>query len=53
MTVLAEASPAAKTFLTFSVPVGPLSGKTIVGVAIWLISWLVVGLLWKEKEPKQ
>jgi hypothetical protein len=50
MTVLAEASPAVKTFLTFSVPVGPLSGKTIVGVSIWLISWLVLGLLWKDKD---
>ena len=50
MTVLAEASPAIKTFLTFSVPVGPLSGKTIVGVILWLVSWAVLGLLWKDKD---
>jgi hypothetical protein len=50
MTVLAEASQAAKTFLTFSEPVGPLSGKVIVAVIIWLITWFVLGMLWKDKE---
>jgi hypothetical protein len=50
MTVLAEASPAIKEALTFVKPVGPLSGKTTVGVIIWLIAWAILGYLWKDKE---
>lgn len=49
-TTLAEISPAIKTALTWSVPVGPLSGKTILGVILWVISWLVLHNLWKDKE---
>ena len=50
MTVLAEASAAIKTAITFSKPVGPLSGKTILGVLIWLVAWAVLGNLWKDKD---
>jgi len=31
-------------------PSGPLSGKTTLGIAVWLISWLLLGFLWKDKE---
>ena len=50
MTVLAEISASLRTALTFSAPVGPLSGKTTVAVIIWLISWVVLGFLWKGKN---
>jgi hypothetical protein len=49
MTTLAEI-PAIKSALNFYNPVGPLSGKTIVAVVIWLISWAVLYFLWKGKE---
>lgn len=49
-TTLAEISPAIKTALTWSVPVGPLSGKTMLGVILWAISWFVLHTLWKDKE---
>lgn len=49
-TTLAEISPAVKTALTWSVPVGPLSGKVGVGVILWAISWVILHNLWKDKE---
>jgi hypothetical protein len=50
MTTGAEASPGLKEFLTWSTPVGPLSGKVGVSVIIWLISWAVMHYLFKDKE---
>ena len=50
MTVLVELSAAIKTAFTFFKPVGPLSGKTTLGVIIWLISWIILGSMWKDKN---
>ena len=50
MTVLVEASKAIKTAFTFSKPVGALSGKTTLAVLIWLVAWVVLGSLWKDKD---
>jgi hypothetical protein len=30
--------------------VGPLAGKTIMGTIAFFVSWLVLGILWKDKE---
>ena len=46
VTTLAAMVPALANILTFYVPAGPLSGKTTVAVAAWLISWLVLHGLW-------
>ncbi|TMR95449.1 hypothetical protein [Nonomuraea basaltis] len=43
-TTLAEASPAVKEGLAWSKAVGPLSGKTIGAVIVWLVAWLVLHL---------
>lgn len=50
LTTLAEMSPGLKTALTWSVSVGPLSGKTGVGVIAWVISWVVLHRLWQDKN---
>jgi len=50
ITVLAEASPAIRTSLNLMNPVGPLSGKVLVGVVIWLVAWLILGIMWRGKE---
>jgi hypothetical protein len=39
LTTLAEASESIKEFLEFNSAVGPLSGKTILAVVVWLASW--------------
>jgi hypothetical protein len=31
-------------------PVGPLSGKTTLGVAVFFIAWVILHSMWKRKE---
>jgi len=50
MTTLAEASAPLKTALILTKPVGPLSGKTLVGVVAWLISWFLLDKFLKDKD---
>ena len=50
MTVGAEASAALKTALTLNAGVGPLSGKTVVGVVAYLLSWAVLHWAWKDRD---
>ena len=50
VSALAEAIAAWSAVLVWSKPVGALSGKTILGIAAWLASWLIFGLLWKDRE---
>lgn len=50
MTTLAEASEGIKTALNWLGPVGPLSGKTGVGILFWLISWFFLNMALKDKE---
>lgn len=51
--VLAQYSPVIKDILTWSNPVGPLSGKTGVGVIAWFISLFILIPLWKNKEVNE
>ncbi|MGH2605237.1 MAG: hypothetical protein ACRDG5_01475 [Anaerolineales bacterium] len=50
MTVLAETSDGLRSLLALYKPAGPLSGKTTVAVAIWLVAWAVLGRLWGDKD---
>lgn len=49
LTTLAEASTDIKDFLSFYDPVGPLSGKTIGAIVLWLITWGALHLMWKDR----
>jgi hypothetical protein len=50
VSALAEAIAAWSAMLVWSKPVGALSGKTTLGIAAWLVSWLILGLLWKDRQ---
>ncbi len=50
LTTLAEASTDIANMLNWNKGVGPLSGKTIVPVAVWLISWVLLTMTWKGKN---
>lgn len=50
LTTLNEASAAAHDFLDLYAPVGPLSGKTLIAVAAWALSWAVLGAAWRRKD---
>jgi hypothetical protein len=49
VTTLVEASAGIKKALTFDTSVGPLSGKTIITVAVWLAAWAVLHLVYRRK----
>jgi hypothetical protein len=42
VTTLAEASTRVSDWLAWSDRVGPLSGKTILAVVVWLVAWAVL-----------
>ncbi|MGO9410184.1 MAG: hypothetical protein ACLQCB_05455 [Spirochaetia bacterium] len=50
ISTLAEAMAAFGKALVWSKPVGDLSGKTIIGIAVWLVCWLILGLAWKDRD---
>jgi hypothetical protein len=49
LTTLAEASTTVKDWLQFSDSVGPLSGKIIVTVVVWLLAWVVLHIALRNK----
>ena len=49
---LAEASPKISIALNFHNPTGDLSGKSTIAVAIWLITWFILHMIWKKQTPK-
>ena len=49
-TTLAEASAPIKDFLKWSSGVGPLAGKTGMTVIIWLISWAILHVMYRNRS---
>ena len=47
---LSQAVNAVQKFFTLSVAVGPLSGKTTAPIIVWLVSWIILGLMWKNRQ---
>ena len=47
---LSQAVKAVENFFTLSVAVGPLSGKTAAPIVVWLVSWIILGLMWKNRQ---
>ncbi len=50
MTTMAEALPSFSASLNWYSPVGPLSGKSGIGVIAFFLSWLVLHLVWRGKN---
>ncbi|MBI5310152.1 MAG: hypothetical protein HZB14_03840 [Actinobacteria bacterium] len=48
--VLAEASTSMHDFLEFSKDVGPLAGKTILAVIVYLVSWGILHVMLKARD---
>jgi hypothetical protein len=48
--LISEVSESFATSLNWYSPVGPLSGKTTLGVAAFLIAWGALYAMWKDKE---
>jgi hypothetical protein len=52
VTTLNEASASVSDALNWWNSVGPLSGKTIVGVVAWLVSWGALYGLWRRRNVR-
>jgi hypothetical protein len=50
MTVLAEASEPIKNALNWWSPAGPLTGKTLSGVIVFFVSWVVLHAIFRGKS---
>ena len=50
MICLAQGSKAIAGILNFYNPVGPLSGKTIVAIVVWLVCWAILASTWRNQE---
>jgi hypothetical protein len=48
-TTLAEASEGVKDWLQWSDAVGPLSGKVLMGVLVWLVAWAILHAVLRNK----
>jgi hypothetical protein len=51
LTTISEASATFADKLNWYNPVGPLSGKTLISVIVFAVSWLLLYLAWRRKEP--
>jgi hypothetical protein len=52
VTTWAEASSGFKNALNWYNPVGPLSGKTIVAVLVWLAAWAVLHVVYRRRSSE-
>lgn len=51
-TILATASPGIADALNWKSSVGTLSGKTGVGIIVWVVSWAILHAILRKREPK-
>lgn len=49
-TTLAEAIAPLKNALNFYNAAGPLSGKTTMAVLAWLVAWIVLHSMWRNRQ---
>jgi len=49
VTTLAEASEGIREWLQWSDAVGPLSGKVIVTLAVWLVAWAILHVMLRSR----
>jgi uncharacterized membrane protein YdcZ (DUF606 family) len=50
MTVAAEANAGFRNALAWVKAAGPLSGKTFVALIAWVVSWIILGTVWRGKD---
>jgi len=49
LTTLAEASEGIREWLQWSDAVGPLSGKVLLAVAVWLVAWAILHVVLRSR----
>jgi len=51
-TTVAAASEGVANALRWYRPAGPLSGKSLLAVIVWLGAWIIFGSLWRGREVR-
>jgi hypothetical protein len=49
-TTAAEASSDLKDWLDWNSDVGPLSGKTLMAVAVWIVAWTILHIVYRQRR---
>jgi hypothetical protein len=49
-TTAAEASEGIRNGLNLYNPVGPLSGKSVLAIIVWLIAWFLLHRFWRSRQ---
>ena len=52
LTIAGDKSAAIKNSMIFYKPTGPLSGVTTVAVVAWLLSWIILHMMWAKKNMR-
>lgn len=52
LTTLAEVSTGLRGSLNWWNPAGPLTGKTGLGVIVWIIAWVILHSMYKNRDVK-
>lgn len=50
VTTLSEASASIGSSLNWYSPVGPLTGKVLISIAVFFLSWIILYMAFREKE---
>lgn len=50
LTTLAEAFASVKKFLNWNAAVGPLAGKTLLAVLVWIVVWVILHIAYRSKK---
>jgi hypothetical protein len=50
LTILSDRSAAWKSFLAFYKPTGALSGVTTIAIILWLVVWILLDRIWKDRN---
>jgi hypothetical protein len=50
ITIAADQSASLNTLLNFYKPTGSLSGVTTTAIAVWVLAWFTLDLLWRRRE---
>lgn len=51
-TTLSEASSSVADWLAWSDKVGPLSGKTVMTIIVWLVSWAILHVIFRNRQTE-
>jgi hypothetical protein len=49
LSLAADKVASIKSLLNFYKPTGPLSGVTTVAIVVWLLTWVLLEVVWTEK----